>query len=90
MRRKPQVNGAKKQVACTLRARHGCGRQTGISGSTGSNTLKYINLVGVAIGLVVLRGPMHLRACVIEKRGDGEGAGSYVLSDILGYINLTG
>jgi hypothetical protein len=27
-----------------------------------SNTLKYIILAGVAIGLVALRGPMHLRA----------------------------
>ena len=36
-----------------------------------SNTLKYINLAGVNIGLVALRGPMHLRACVSEKRGDG-------------------
>jgi hypothetical protein len=31
---------------------------------------------------------MHLRACVKEKGGDGEGAGSYVSSDTLGYINL--
>ena len=35
-----------------------------------------INLTGVSIGLVALCGPMHLRACVSEKRGDGEGAGS--------------
>jgi hypothetical protein len=31
-----------------------------------SNTLNYINLAGVDIGLVALRGPMHLRACVEE------------------------
>ena len=55
-----------------------------------SNTLKYINLAGVSIGLVVLRGPMHLCAFVSEKHGDGEGAGSYTPSDTLGYINLTG
>ena len=55
-----------------------------------SNTLKYINLAGVAIGLVALRGPMHLRACVSEKRGDREGAGLYAPSDTLGYINLAG
>ena len=55
-----------------------------------SNTLKYINLAGVDIGLVALRGPMHLRACVSEKRGDGEGAGSEELSDTLRYINLVG
>jgi hypothetical protein len=38
-----------------------------------SNTLKYINLAGVNIGLVALRGPIHLCVCVREKRGDGEG-----------------
>jgi hypothetical protein len=43
-----------------------------------SNTLKYINLTGVVIGLVALRGPMHLGTCVTEKRGDGEGAVSLV------------
>ena len=55
-----------------------------------SNTLKYINLAGVVIGLVVLREQMHLRACVSEDRGDGEGVGSFSSSDTLGYINLTG
>ncbi len=58
-----------------------------------SNTLKYINLAGVVIGLVALSGPIHLRACVSEKEekhGDGEGAGSYTPSDTLGYINLDG
>ena len=54
-----------------------------------SNTLKYINLAGVAIGLVALRGPMYLRVCVSEKRGDGEGDGSYAPSDTLEIINLT-
>ncbi len=57
-----------------------------------SNTLKYINLTGVSIGLVVyltgvsiglvvLCGPMHLRVCVSKKPGDGEGVGSYASSD---------
>ena len=55
-----------------------------------SNTLKYINLTGVTVGLVALRGQMHLSVCVSENHGDGEGAGSYVSSDTLGYINLTG
>jgi hypothetical protein len=55
-----------------------------------SDTLRYINLAGFAIGLVALRGPMHLCACVSEEHGDGEGAGSQTLSDTLGYINLAG
>ena len=38
-----------------------------------SNTLEYINLTGLDIGLVALRGRMHLCACVSEERGDGEG-----------------
>ena len=33
---------------------------------------------------------MHLRVCVSEERGDGEGAGSSALSDTLRYINLSG
>jgi hypothetical protein len=33
---------------------------------------------------------MHLRACVSEERGDGEGAGSYAPSHTLRYINLAG
>jgi hypothetical protein len=33
---------------------------------------------------------MHLRACVSEQGGDGEGAGSQALSDTLRYINLAG
>ena len=55
-----------------------------------SDTLRYINLSGLVIGLVVLCGPMHLRTCVNEDRGDGEGEGSEVRSDTLRYINLTG
>ena len=55
-----------------------------------SDTLRYVNLAGFAIGLVALRGPMHLCACVREERGDGEGAGSQALSDTLRYINLAG
>jgi len=37
-----------------------------------SDTLRYINLAELALGLVALRGPMHLCACVSEERGDGE------------------
>ncbi len=52
-----------------------------------SNTLKYMNLTGVVIGLVPLRGPMHLGACVTEKRGDGEGAGS-LAGRVIGLVAL--
>jgi len=33
-----------------------------------SDTLRYINLAGLVIGLVTLRGLMHLCACVSEER----------------------
>jgi len=40
-------------------------------------SIKYTEIhSGVAIGLVALRGPIHLRICVSEERGDGEGPGS--------------
>ncbi len=55
-----------------------------------SNTLEYMNLTVVAVGLVALRGPMHQCACVSKERGDGEGAGSQALSDTLRYNNLAG
>ena len=71
-----------------------------------SDTLRYINLAGLAIGLVTLCGPMHLCVCVNEESVDGEGgdsqtlsdtlrcihkgADSEALSDTLRYINLTG
>ena len=55
-----------------------------------SDTLRYINLAGLAADLVASRGPMHLCACVSEERGDGEGAGAQALSDTLRYINLAG
>jgi hypothetical protein len=32
-----------------------------------SNTLKYINLTGVVVGLVAFRGPIHLCTCVSER-----------------------
>jgi hypothetical protein len=48
-----------------------------------SDTFRYINLAGLGTGLVALRGPMHLGACVSEEAGDGEGAGSQALSDTL-------
>ena len=50
----------------------------GVGSETLSDTLKYINLTGLVIGMVVLCGPIHLSSCVSEKSGDGEGAGSYV------------
>ena len=43
----------------------------------------------VSTGLVAFRGPMYLSVCVSEKRGDGEGAGSYTPSDTLGYIDTS-
>ena len=55
-----------------------------------SNTLRYINLHGLSIGMVPLCGPMHLCACVSEELGDGEGEDSQALSDTLRSINLTG
>jgi hypothetical protein len=54
-----------------------------------SNTLKYINLTGLALRLVALRGPMHRRACVSETRRDEEGAVSRPPSDILELQHLT-
>ncbi len=54
-----------------------------------SNTLRYINLTGLVIGLFALRGPIHLCAFVSEERGEGEGGDSQVLSNRLRYINLT-
>jgi hypothetical protein len=63
----------------------------GAGSETRSDTLRHINLAGLAIGPVTLRGPMHLCACVSEERGDGEGAGSEALStDTLRYNNLAG
>jgi hypothetical protein len=46
-----------------------------------SDTLRYINLVGVVMGLVTCRGPMYLCKCVSEERGDGEDTDSQGLSD---------
>ena len=45
-----------------------------------SDTPRHINLAEVGVGLVGLRGPMHLCACVSEERSNGEGAGSQALS----------
>ena len=45
-----------------------------------SDTPGHINLAEVGVGLVGLRGPMHLCACVSEERSNGEGAGSQALS----------
>jgi hypothetical protein len=35
-----------------------------------SDTLRYINLTEVVVGLFVLCEPMHLCTCVREERGD--------------------
>ena len=53
--------------------------------STASDTLRYINLTGLArdIDLVPLCGRIHLCECVREERGDGEGVGSQTLSSNL-------
>ena len=48
------------------------------------------SVTGRVIGLVALRGPMHLCVCVIKEGGDGKGAGSQSLSDTFRYINLAG
>ena len=45
-----------------------------------SDTPRHINLAEVGVGLLGLRGPMHLCACVSEERSNGEGAGSQALS----------
>ena len=45
-----------------------------------SDTPRHINLADVGVGLVGLRGPMHLCACVSEERSNEEGAGSQALS----------
>ena len=47
-----------------------------------SDTLRYINLAGLAIGLVTLRGLMHLRACVSEERGENTCARATLRSDV--------
>jgi hypothetical protein len=39
-----------------------------------SDTLRFINLAGLALGLVALRGTMHLCVCVREERGESAGA----------------
>jgi hypothetical protein len=41
-----------------------CGDGEGVDSQVFSNTLRYINLAEVALGLVKLRGPKHLCACV--------------------------
>ena len=45
-----------------------------------SDTPRHINLAEVGVGLLGLRGPMHLCACVSEERSNGEGADSQALS----------
>jgi hypothetical protein len=48
-----------------------------------SDTLRYINLAGLATGLVTLRGPMRLCACVSEEGGENAGARATLRSDVL-------
>jgi hypothetical protein len=48
-----------------------------------SDTLRYINPAGLAIGLVTLRGTMHLCACVSEESGENAGARATLRSDVL-------
>ena len=48
-----------------------------------SDTLRYINLAGLATGLVTLRGPMHLCACVSEESGENAGARATLRSGVL-------
>ncbi len=54
----------------------GEGSGKGVDATFLSDTLRYINLAEGAVGLVALRGPMHLCVCVYEERGGGEGVGS--------------
>ena len=60
----------------------------GVGSEVLSDTLRYINLAGLVIGMFTFRGPMHLRAGVIKE--GGEGPGSQSLSDTFRYINLAG
>ena len=65
-----------------------CGREEGGDGegagsSALSDTLRYINLADLGIGLVTLCGPMHLCACVTEERGENSGARDTLRSDVL-------
>ena len=50
-----------------------------------SDTFRYINLVELDVGLVVLCGPMHLCVCVSEELGRGE-SDVTLITDI--HINL--
>lgn len=45
------------------------GEGEGVGSQVLSNTLRYINLAEVALGLVELRGPMYLCPCVSAERG---------------------
>jgi hypothetical protein len=67
-----------------------CGDGEAAGSQALSDTLRYIDLNGLVIGLVALRGPIYLRTCVSKEGGDGEGAGSQSLSDTFRCINLAG
>jgi hypothetical protein len=59
------------------------GNGEGAGSQARSDTLIYINLAGLAIGLVTLRGPMHLCACVSEESGENAGARATLRPDVL-------
>ena len=48
-----------------------------------SDTLRYINLAGLAIGLVTLCGPMQLCVCENEESGEKVGVRTTLRSDVL-------
>jgi hypothetical protein len=54
------------------------GERTG--SETQSDTITYINLDGLVMGILPLCGPIHLRPYVSKECVDGEGEGSEVLS----------
>ena len=58
----------------------GEGSGEGVDDTLLSDTLRYIDLPEVTIGLVVLREPIHLCVCVSEESGEGEGADSQAVS----------
>ena len=60
-----------------------CGHGKGAVSEALSDTLRYINLVGLATGLVTLRGPMRLCTCVSEEGGENVGARTTLRSDVL-------
>ena len=60
-----------------------CGDGEGVDSQRLSDTLRYINLTGLVIELVTLRGPMYLCVCVIEECGENAGTRTTLRSDVL-------